>query len=137
MREAAAGGPAMEKCHFGLTEAAVPVKLGENTLGFLATGQVFTQKPGAEQFEGAMKTLNRMGLAVDRAEARKSFLATRLTSRSQLASAPRPLDVGTAEGRARRMVRIRSSRAAEQQSGGSGQAARSRRSAARRRCPIG
>ncbi|MEO6785795.1 MAG: helix-turn-helix domain-containing protein [Chthoniobacteraceae bacterium] len=93
MSEAAADGPAMEKCHFGLTEAAVPVKLGENTLGFLATGQVFTQKPGAEQFEGAMKTLKRMGLAVDRAEARKSFMATRVMSRSQLASATRLLEI--------------------------------------------
>jgi len=93
MNEAAANGPAMEKCHFGLTEAAVPVKLGENTLGFLATGQVFTQKPGPEHLDRAMKALKRMGLTADRAEAKKSLMATRVISRSQLASALRLLEI--------------------------------------------
>ena len=93
MNEAAADGVAVEKCHFGLTEAAVPVKLGENRLGFLATGQVFTQKPGEEQFEKAMCVMKRMGVTVNRAQARKTFMGTRVVSRSQLTSAARLLSI--------------------------------------------
>ena len=93
MSEAAADGPAVEKCHFGLTEAAVPVKVGANTLGYLATGQVFTQKPTEEHFEKAARTMKRLGVAVNRSEARKSFMATRVISRSQLTSAARLLAI--------------------------------------------
>jgi AraC-like DNA-binding protein/ligand-binding sensor protein len=93
MSEAAADGVAVEKCHFGITEAAVPVKVGENTLGYLATGQVFTQKPTEEQFEKAARTMNRMGVTVNRSEARKAYMATRVMSRSQLASSARLLAI--------------------------------------------
>jgi AraC-like DNA-binding protein len=93
MNEAAADGVAVKKCHFGLTEAAVPVKLGESTLGMLATGQVFTQKPGEEHFQKALRTIKRMGITVNRSEARKSFMATRVMSRSQLTSSARLLAI--------------------------------------------
>jgi AraC-like DNA-binding protein/ligand-binding sensor protein len=93
LSEAAVNGPAMAKCHFGLTEVAVPVKLGESVLGTLVTGQVFTQKPGAAEFERAMKALRRMGIKLDRAEARKAFLATRVVPRSQLQSIMRLLEI--------------------------------------------
>jgi len=91
--EAATEGPAVEKCHFGLTEAAVPVKLGENTLGYLATGQVFTQKPGEGQLEKAMRAMKQLGVSVNRTEARKAFMATRVISRAQLTSAARLLAI--------------------------------------------
>jgi AraC-like DNA-binding protein len=81
----------MVKCQFGLTEAAVPVKLGQQALGFLATGQVFTQKPTEEQFRKTAATLNRMGVHVDRAQAHKAYMATRVVPRTQLASATRLL----------------------------------------------
>ena len=48
---AACDGAATLKCHFGLSEAAVPVKLGKQTIGFLATGQVLTQEPTPAQVD--------------------------------------------------------------------------------------
>ena len=33
------------QCPFGLTETAVPIRLGERVIGFLCTGQVFTREP--------------------------------------------------------------------------------------------
>jgi len=93
MNEAAAEGVALEKCHFGLTEAAVPVKVGENTLGFLATGQVFTQKPTEEHFEKVVRTMKRLGVGVNRGEARRAYMATRVVSRSQLTSSARLLAI--------------------------------------------
>jgi AraC-like DNA-binding protein/ligand-binding sensor protein len=93
MNKVTTDGPAMEKCHFGLTEAAVPVKLGNSTLGLLATGQVFTQTPSEDQFEKVMRTMKRMGVKVNRAEARKTFMGTRVIPRSQLTSASRLLAI--------------------------------------------
>jgi len=93
LTDAASDGPAMVKCQYGLTEAAVPVKLGEQTLGYLATGQVFTQKPTEEQFRKTARTLDRMGVRVDRSLAHKTYMATRVIPRSQLASATRLLQI--------------------------------------------
>jgi AraC-like DNA-binding protein/ligand-binding sensor protein len=36
--------PHSVRCRYGLTETVVPVKLGERIIGFLCTGQVFTQR---------------------------------------------------------------------------------------------
>ena len=33
------------QCPFGLTETAVPIRIGERVIGFLCTGQVFTREP--------------------------------------------------------------------------------------------
>jgi len=33
------------QCSFGLTESAVPVRVGQRVIGFLCTGQVFTRRP--------------------------------------------------------------------------------------------
>ena len=37
--------PRSIQCPFGLTETAVPIRLGERVIGFLCTGQVFTREP--------------------------------------------------------------------------------------------
>ena len=34
-----------EQCYAGLTESAVPIRVGETVLGYLQTGQVMLQKP--------------------------------------------------------------------------------------------
>jgi len=91
--DAAQDGAAIVKCQYGLTEAAVPLKLGQQTLGYLATGQVFTQKPTEEQFRKTARTLDRMGVRVDRGQARQAYMATRVIPRSQLASATRLLQI--------------------------------------------
>ena len=41
--ENAAKHPHSTQCPFGLTETAVPIRLGERVIGFLCTGQVFTR----------------------------------------------------------------------------------------------
>jgi AraC-like DNA-binding protein/ligand-binding sensor protein len=40
--------PRSVQCPFGLTETAVPIRLGERVIGFLCTGQVFTREPNLE-----------------------------------------------------------------------------------------
>src|SRR5437868_3901389 len=46
----AAVDPHTVTCHFGLCDSAVPVRSGENLIGFLQTGQVFRKKPTQAQF---------------------------------------------------------------------------------------
>jgi len=48
-------------CFAGLKESAVPLKLGHSTIGFLRTGQVFTQQPNLEQFKAATDSLKSAG----------------------------------------------------------------------------
>lgn len=38
-------------CFAGLKETSIPLRLGKKTIGFLKTGQVFTEKPTAEQIQ--------------------------------------------------------------------------------------
>lgn len=38
-------------CHVGLSESAVPVRLGDRLIGFLKTGQVFCKPPSERQFQ--------------------------------------------------------------------------------------
>ena len=64
MEEAEANGPSTCHCFAGLCATAIPVKLGASVIGYLKTGQVFTQTPNEERFDellGAIgrKTLNK------------------------------------------------------------------------------
>ncbi|MFM1767871.1 MAG: hypothetical protein RJA22_400 [Verrucomicrobiota bacterium] len=80
----ARSGPATVMCRFGLTESAVPVRLGQEPIGFLQTGQVFERKPTEAQFEKAAKELDDMGMKVPRAELREAFFATPVVTRRKL-----------------------------------------------------
>src|SRR5438128_29725 len=44
-------------CEAGLSDTAVPVRLGEKLVGFLQTGQVFRKAPSAAQFDRTAKII--------------------------------------------------------------------------------
>jgi AraC-like DNA-binding protein/ligand-binding sensor protein len=88
---AATNGPVMLKCEFGLTEAAVPVKLGEQMIGYLVTGQVFVQAPSPERFGKVENTMKELGIKANAKDAKKAYFETRVMSRSQLDAALRLL----------------------------------------------
>jgi ligand-binding sensor protein len=52
-------------CFAGLCETAVPVRVGENLLGFLATGHVFLHRPTKSQFNRVASCLLKWGSEVD------------------------------------------------------------------------
>jgi AraC-like DNA-binding protein/ligand-binding sensor protein len=52
------------KCDIGMMDSAVPVRLGEELVGFLQTGQVFCKKPTAAQFTRVAKKLSEWGVPV-------------------------------------------------------------------------
>lgn len=72
---------AMEKprtltCIYGLSETAVPFKLGAETIGFLQTGQIMCQKPTEASFRRAINRTKDLGIDLDATKAREAFFNT-------------------------------------------------------------
>ncbi len=80
-------------CAFGLSDSVVPVKLGERLIGYLRTGQVFTQAPTERDFENAVATLAGWGVHVNRAELRTAYFGTRIMTPAQYQAVLRLLEV--------------------------------------------
>jgi len=70
-------------CFSGMSDTAVPVRLGENLIGFLQTGQVFQRKPSEAQFTKVARQLEEWGMDVEKGELRDAFFSTRVLSRRQ------------------------------------------------------
>jgi AraC-like DNA-binding protein len=72
--------PQTVTCASGLSETAVPVRLGEQLIGFLQTGQAFRKKPTGAQFERVAKLVTDWGLGVEKERLRKAYFATQVLS---------------------------------------------------------
>ena len=75
--------PKTVTCFSGMCDTAVPVRLGENLIGFLQTGQVFRRKPSEAQFGRMTRQLEEWGLEAGTSELRNAFFATRVLTRRQ------------------------------------------------------
>lgn len=81
--QAAMRDPATITCDYGLCETAVPVKLGEETIGFLQTGQVMRHKPTNACFNRAAKNAEKLGVDLNEESARQAFLKTPVLSQKR------------------------------------------------------
>jgi AraC-like DNA-binding protein len=93
LAQAAAEGPATMTCAYGLCEAAVPVKLGTQTIGFLQTGQVMRQKPTAASYNRAVAKAAELGVEIDNAKAKEAYFATPIVPQKKLDSASSLLSI--------------------------------------------
>jgi len=84
--QAAKDSTATLTCNHGLSEAAVPVKLGEETIGYLQTGQVLLKKPSAKQFERVAQQLEEKGLEVDPETLKRAYFETPVVSQKKFDS---------------------------------------------------
>lgn len=57
--------PQSAQCFAGLSEASVPVRIGERLIGFLQTGEVIVGKPNRRQFVKTARLLREWGAKVD------------------------------------------------------------------------
>jgi YesN/AraC family two-component response regulator len=70
-------------CQAGLCDTAVPVRMGDQLIGFLATGQVFRKKPTEAQYNRTVKLMTEWGVQADPIDLRKAYFDTRVMSSRQ------------------------------------------------------
>ncbi|HEV2330328.1 MAG TPA: PocR ligand-binding domain-containing protein [Verrucomicrobiae bacterium] len=70
-------------CPSGLCDIAIPVRMGEQLVGFLTTGQVFCKKPAEAQFNRTAKLLAEWGVQSNPGELRQAYFDTRVLSARQ------------------------------------------------------
>ena len=89
---------AMEKtavttCAYGLSEGAVPVRIGEKAIGYLQTGQVLMEKPTASKVEKVVSQARDAGIKESREAIREAYLKTPVIPREKFVSTLRLLTV--------------------------------------------
>jgi AraC-like DNA-binding protein/ligand-binding sensor protein len=77
------GGTQSADCIAGLTDSAVPVRLGDKVLGFLQTGQVALKKLTPADFRRVSSFLKKGGADVDWETLEKAYYDTRVIERKQ------------------------------------------------------
>lgn len=83
LEEEAQFEPKTLKCFAGLCETAVPVRVGENVIAFLQTGQVLLQRPDKVQFNQIAATLVKWGAEVDLKKLEEAYFTTRVLKPKQ------------------------------------------------------
>ena len=91
--EGATDQPKTITCFAGLTDAAVPVRVGERLIGFLQTGQVMLREPQKEKFDRTAQQLVKWGLDVDLRKAEDAYFHTKVLTKKQYASMLRLLTI--------------------------------------------
>src|SRR5436305_2834342 len=70
-------------CFAGLSDSAIPIRVGDQLIGFLQTGQVLLNQPTKFRFDRTAKTLVAWGVKVDLTKAREAYFHTRVLSAKQ------------------------------------------------------
>ena len=85
--------PKTLRCFAGLCDSAVPVRVGENLIAFLNTGQILLHKPSHQQFAKTTRNLLKWGAEVDLKRLEEAYFHTRVVSKNQYESVLRLLAV--------------------------------------------
>jgi AraC-like DNA-binding protein/ligand-binding sensor protein len=81
------------ECFAGLIESAVPVRVGENIIGYLRTGQVFLKTPSKTKFKAILGRLAAWNIGVDRQAMERAYFATRVLAKRQYSSILRLISI--------------------------------------------
>jgi ligand-binding sensor protein len=85
--------PRTHHCFAGLCETAVPVRVGENLMAFLATGHVFLHRPTKSQFNRVASHLLKWGSEVDLKSFEEAYFNTRVLEEDHYAACIRLLEI--------------------------------------------
>lgn len=80
-------------CIAGLTDSAVPVRVGEKVLGYLQTGQIALRQLTREDFRRVTDFLRKGGADVDWETLEEAYFGSRVISRKQYEAVVRLLEV--------------------------------------------
>lgn len=85
--------PKTLKCFAGLCDSAVPVRVGENLVAFLQTGQILLHSPTKRQFSEVTRAILKYGTDVDLKAVEEAWFQSRVVSRKQYDSILRLLTI--------------------------------------------
>lgn len=85
--------PKTLRCFAGMCDSAVPVRVGENVIAFLQTGQVFLNKPEGAGFASATREILKFGAEVDLKRLEEAYFQTRVITKKQYESIVRLLAI--------------------------------------------
>ncbi len=83
LSEKATDAPVTATCFAGLSDSAVPVKLGDQVIGYLQTGQVALRPPTQSGFKKVRARLDELKVPGDREAMEAAWLKSRHVSRRQ------------------------------------------------------
>jgi AraC-like DNA-binding protein len=75
------------ECFAGLSESAVPVRVGERVVAYLQTGQVLLRKPSEARFNTVLHSLRQLGVSVDATALKEAYFGTQNVSKHRHESA--------------------------------------------------
>ena len=93
VEEEAALEPKTLQCYAGLSETAVPVRLGNKVLGYLQTGQVFFRGRSKKHFHDVIRLIRGGETGASADELESAYRQTRVVSRKQYESVIRLLAI--------------------------------------------
>lgn len=93
MERDAAMEPKTLKCFAGLCDSSVPVRVGENLVAFLQTGQVLEHTPTKKQFNRVAQNVLKFGTEVDMKKVEEAWFQSRVVSKKQHESIVRLLSI--------------------------------------------
>ena len=85
--------PKTLKCFAGLCDSAVPVRVGDNLIAFLQTGQILMNAPRKTEFARATRQLLQWGTEVDVKQLEEAYFQTRVVTKKQYESILRLLTI--------------------------------------------
>lgn len=77
------GEPVTISCFAGLCDTVVPIRLGDQLLGFLRTGQVFTHKPTEADFNNTTRRLIDWGVKIDLKQVEETYFGSTVLGAEQ------------------------------------------------------
>ncbi len=85
--------PKTLKCFAGLCDSAVPVRVGENLVAFLQTGQILLHEPNKNEFRKLTRELINWGVDTDLKRLEEAYFQTRVLERKQYEAVLRLLTI--------------------------------------------
>lgn len=85
--------PKTLRCFAGLCDSAVPVRVGDNLVAFLQTGQVLLHQPNKREFRKLTRDLIKLGVETDLKRLEEAYFQTRVLDRKQYEAMLRLLTV--------------------------------------------
>jgi YesN/AraC family two-component response regulator len=85
--------PKTLKCFAGLCDSAIPVRVGENLVAFLQTGQILLHQPNQQEFKKTTRALINFGVETDLKRLEEAYFQTRVLDKKKYAAVLRLLTI--------------------------------------------